>query len=97
MLFFTPYRIIASNYHREGPGLKDLNLLETASNPGVAHDVLSRRKAAAMFYCPSRLPKDSWLRQASEAGKYPAWMTPVAGLSFMEKPGPLPVLAKVKN
>jgi hypothetical protein len=97
IVFFTPYRIIASNYHREGKGLKDLNDLESATTPGAAHEVLAKRQAAAMLYCPARLPKNSWLRKTAEDNKFPAWMAPVQGLRFMEKPGPRPVLLKVKN
>ena len=97
ILFFTPYRIIASNYHREGKGLKDLQRLSTGTTPEAARAVLRERKVDAVFYCPASLPAGSWLRQVAENKKYPAWMAPVAGLSFMETPGALPVLAKVRN
>ena len=97
VLYFTPYRIIASNYHREGKGLKDLKRLETAKTAEAERDALAERKVNAMLYCPSRLPKDSWQRKAAEDNKYPAWAAPVAGMRFMEAPGPLPVLLKVKN
>ena len=97
ILFFTPYRIIASNYHREGKGLKDIKRLETAKTAEAEHDALSDRRVDAMLYCPSRLAKDSWQRRAAEDNKYPAWAVPVTGMRFMEAPGPLPVLLKVKN
>jgi hypothetical protein len=97
VLYFTPYRIIASNYHREGKGLKDIKRLETAKTPEAERDVLTERKVNAMLYCPARLPKDSWQRKVADDGKYPAWAAPVTGMKFMEAPGPLPLLLKVKN
>jgi hypothetical protein len=97
VLYFTPYRIIASNYHREGKGLKDIKRLETAKTAESEHDALTERRVNAMLYCPSRLPGYSWQRKVAEDGKYPAWAAPVSGLRFMEAAGPLPVLIRVRN
>ena len=97
VLFFTPYRIIASNYHREGAGLKDIRAIEEAKTAKAAQALLAKRGVKAMLYCPDRAPKDGWLHALAIGGGFPAWAAPVTGLRFMEAPGPVPVLAKVRN
>lgn len=74
LLFFTPYKIIAGNYHRESEGLKDLDTVFNAKNAGDARKTLQKRKAQALFYCPADIPEESWLA----AKKQPNWLTPVA-------------------
>lgn len=97
VLFFTPLRIIASNYHREGAGLKDVRMIETASAPEAVNALLKKRTVNALLYCPGRYPPGSLLRDAAEGKRRPAWLAPVTGLRFMGIPGPVPVLYKVKN
>lgn len=96
ILFFTPYRIIASNYHREGAGLKDVSLVFKAKTPQEALPVLKARQVSAMLYCPAFQDKTSWLAEPN-AKKRPAWMVPVSGLHFMEDPGRKPVLFRLKG
>ncbi len=95
--FFTPYRIIASNYHREGTGLRDLRTIETATSAAQARKTLKERQVSATLFCPSQYPDSSWLHSLSVTQKYPSWLKPVPGLGFMEISGPVPVLAKVKE
>ncbi|MEZ0224779.1 MAG: GtrA family protein [Alphaproteobacteria bacterium] len=97
MLFFTPFRIIASNYHREGAGLKDVRAIETTRAPEAVKSLLTKRKVSALLYCPGRYPEGSLLRDAAEGKRRPAWMVPVSGLRFMGIPGPVPVLFRVKG
>jgi hypothetical protein len=96
MLFFTPYRIIASNYHREGRGLRDLKAIETAPDAGTARKLLAARQVKAVIFCPGRGDKASWLNKAAESGKYPAWLTLMPGLRFIAARGDKPIVAKVK-
>jgi hypothetical protein len=85
ILFFTPYRIIASNYHREGAGLHDMNRIYMARTPEEARPFLAKRPVDAVLYCPG-LWKDGWLEAASADGKKrPRWLVPVNGLHFMDE------------
>ncbi|TAL32766.1 MAG: hypothetical protein EPN97_09735 [Alphaproteobacteria bacterium] len=97
VLFFTPLRIIASNYHREGIGLRDVRAIETASAPETVNALLRKRAVNALLYCPGRYPKGSLLRDAAEGKRRPDWLAPVTGLRFMGVPGPTPVLFRVKG
>ncbi len=67
--FFTPYRVIAGYYHREGVGLYDLHLIATAKTAGEARKVLLRRHVSAMLVCRNEYKKDSWL-----FGPTPSWV-----------------------
>lgn len=99
-LFFTPYRIIASNYHREGKGLKDLNELTTTQWPDKALAILSKRQVKALLYCPVFYARDTWLKEIGEDNRHPRWLEPVNGLKFFELPDmtiPKPVLFKMKE
>ncbi|TAL32765.1 MAG: hypothetical protein EPN97_09730 [Alphaproteobacteria bacterium] len=96
ILFFTPYRIIASNYHREGAGLRDISLISKARTPQEALPLLKKRQISAMLYCPAFQDKTSWLN-ADNAKKRPPWMVPVTGLHFMDDPGRKPVLFRLKG
>ncbi len=91
VLFFTPYRIIAGEYHREGQGLKTLAEIENAKDPAVAKELLQSRKADSMLICPVFEKPDSWMRHLTPVN-HPAWLTPVPGLQFMQLPGPKPYL-----
>ncbi|MEZ0259837.1 MAG: hypothetical protein ACAH80_02445 [Alphaproteobacteria bacterium] len=74
LLFFTPYKIIAGNYHREGEGLQDLDTLFNAKNAGDSRKAMQKRKVQALFYCTDQLADESWL----QAKKQPNWLVPVA-------------------
>jgi hypothetical protein len=95
ILFFTPYSIIAGEYHREGQGLKTLAELEAAKTQEEARKILQARKVDSMIVCPVFEKPDSWMRHLSPE-HHPAWLTPVSGLEFMPLPGPKPYLFTVK-
>jgi putative flippase GtrA len=97
MLFFTRYRIIASNYHREGQGLKDMRAISAAQTAKDAAPLLKTRQVSAMLFCPAFQEKGSWLQKAVDASTRPKWMVPVEGLHFMDNMGKKPVLFKVKG
>lgn len=91
VLFFTPYRIIAGNYHREGEGLRALHDIANETKPGNAHTRLSARRAHALFFCPGTQKESSWLAKLSHK-KYPDWLKPVGDLKYLEIAGPKPLL-----
>lgn len=98
IIFFTPYSVIAGNYHREGRGMQAMHDISYAKTPDAARKLMKEREVGAMLICPTRFEPDSWIRQAYDAGdKYPRWMTPVKGMRFMDMPGPRPQLFKVKK
>jgi hypothetical protein len=97
MLFFTPYRIIASNYHREGTGLRDMRDISSATSAREAAPVLKKRQVSAMLFCPAFQEKTSWLQTLVDAKKRPAWLVPVNGLYFMDDPGRKPLLFRIKG
>ena len=95
MLFFTPYRIIASNYHREGAGLHDMRLIANATTPAEAAVLLKKRQVSAMLFCPAFQEKTSWLQTAVDAKKRPGWLVPIDKLHFMDEPGHKPMLFRI--
>jgi hypothetical protein len=74
LLFFTPYKIIAGNYHREAEGLKDLDVIFRSAKAAEARIALRKRKTDALFYCAPDIPEESWLLEK----KRPGWLLPVA-------------------
>ncbi|MEZ0259836.1 MAG: GtrA family protein [Alphaproteobacteria bacterium] len=98
VIFFTPYSVIAGNYHREGRGMQSMYDIAYAKTPDTARKLMEEREVGAMLICSTRFEANSWIRQAYDAGdKYPRWMTPVKGMRFMDMPGPKPQLFKVKK
>jgi hypothetical protein len=98
VIFFTPYSVIAGNYHREGRGMRAMHEITSAKAPEEARRLLKQREVGAMLVCPKRYDETSWIRRAYDAGdKYPRWMVPVKGLRFMDMPGLRPQLFKVKS
>lgn len=93
--FFTPYRIIASNYHREGKGYADMIAIETASAPAAALPLLQKRAVDAFILCPGIYPADSWLRRLP--AEAPEWLEPVEGLQYLPLPGPRPLIYRMKH
>ena len=79
MLFWTPHRIVASNYHREGKGIRYAWQSLEVTTPQDLRRYLAARKVDALLICPdSRLPKNSLLL-GLQAGtrKPPNWLKPV--------------------
>ncbi len=71
VLFFTPQKIIAGNYHREGQGLKTLYDIETAKTADDALKLLEARKVETVLACPAI--DNKWISEK------PEWLKPVAG------------------
>ena len=97
MLFFTPYRIIASNYHREGVGLHEMRLIANAKTPAEAAPLLKKHQVSAMLFCPAFQEKTSWLQTLVDANKHPKWLVPIDKLHFMDDPGRKPMLFRIKG
>lgn len=75
ILFFTPYRIIASNYHREGKGIRYLWEGLRIDNWDDLHTYLNQRKVNVILTCPdAAAPKTSILLQHKTQEKPPAWL-----------------------
>lgn len=88
VLFFSPHRIIAGNYHREADGMKDANALRTARSEAGLRAILKKRKVDALLYCPAYQAKGEVLATP------PKWLTPVKGLVFAKPEGDKPVLLR---
>lgn len=95
ILFFTPYRIIASNYHREFTGLRDVARIETATTDDEAKSALEKRKVNALLFCAGSYPHQSWLHRTKNA--LPKWLESVDGLDFMDLDGERPLLLRVRD
>lgn len=90
MLFFTPYRIIASNYHREADGLRDLKHMRGAADIDSFHALLKKRKVDTLLVCPVYHP-----RFFKQGEALPAWLQPVDGMKFYKPDGNMPLLLRV--
>jgi len=90
MQFFTPYRIIASNYHREGAGLEDMMAIEAAPTGVDALALLKKRDVGAIFTCPGTYDDDSWLHALDT--NTPKWLAPVAIPTLIKMQGDKPKL-----
>lgn len=96
MLFFTPYRIIAGNYHREGEGMRALAGIIHAKDAVSARPLLGARKVGALLLCaPATYPAQSWLHHLT-AEAHPAWLTPAGKFTFPADSGAHPALFVVK-
>ena len=84
ILFFTPYRIIAGNYHREGQGLSDLYDIARETNEQALQKRLATRQAEAMLYCPETQEIGSVLLTP------PRWLKPAGKLDIPDMAGPKP-------
>ncbi|MDI1228404.1 MAG: hypothetical protein PSY14_12035 [bacterium] len=90
IIFFTPYRIIASNYHREASGLRDLRDMRQAPDIETFHELLKKRKVDTLLVCPVYHPQFF-----KPDAPLPAWLRPVDGLKFYKPDGNKPLLLRV--
>lgn len=90
IVFFTPYRIIASNYHREAGGLRDLRDMRQAPDIESFHALLKKRKVDTLLVCPVYHPR--FFKPGTEL---PAWLQPVHGMTFYKPEGNKPRLLRV--
>ena len=76
ILFFTPHRIVASNYHREGTGLRYLRQAETSQTATELRAHLKKRTIEAILFClDATTPKESYLLQLQEGKQpLPSWL-----------------------
>lgn len=71
ILYFTPYRIIASNYHREGAGIQYVWESMKLTKPAELQAYLALKKVGVLLLCPDpTAPKDSLLLRIYQ-GKAP--------------------------
>lgn len=75
VLFFTPYRVIAANYHREGQGMADLAAIQDATTEYDLREKLQNRQVDALFYCPTVYNEGTILRSLGMRDvALPAWL-----------------------
>jgi hypothetical protein len=90
MIFFTPYRIVASNYHREADGLRDLKHIREAADIDSFRGLLKKRNVDTLLVCPVYHP-----RFFKTNAELPVWLQPVEGLKFYKPDGNKPLLLRV--
>lgn len=102
ILFFTPYHIIASNYHREGTGIQFAWAAYDITDPEKLRTHLATRDVNAVLICPSSMPTNSVLVSIANGGEAPKWLErvmyqhPTLPLVHSEKMGDAhPVLLRV--
>ncbi len=79
MLFFTPHRIIASNYHREGAGIRYVWEANRISDMAQLRQHLRQRGVEALLLCPSVMARsDSVLGQLRTGLITVDWLEPVS-------------------
>lgn len=75
MLLFTPHRIVASNYHREGAGIAYVWGADTISDEAALRAHLKQRDVGALLLCPSVKPEENSLLQTYARGAIlPPWL-----------------------
>jgi hypothetical protein len=105
LLFFTPHRIIASNYHREGAGIKYVWDAQKMDNPKALRTHLNQRQVGALLICPTiDAPAASLMQQYVFKKPLPNWLhtipyqlppTPTAQDSSKQVAAVKPLLVKV--
>ena len=95
ILFFTPYRIIASNYHREARAIKYLWDADNLDNQRAIADYMRTRQVDAIALCPSDHPLYETLLQVKTHAPAGSWATrihvdgaPDLGLWRIRHPAP---------
>ncbi|MBX9726302.1 MAG: hypothetical protein K2X09_03460, partial [Rickettsiales bacterium] len=75
ILFFTPHRIVASNYHREGAAIKYVWGADKITDAKALRAHLAERKVAAILLCPKVAPEKGSLLQGYVHGEpLPTWL-----------------------
>lgn len=80
VLFFTPHTIVASNYHREGQGIRYVWEAMKLKAPEALKAHLAERGIEALLVCPASLaPEDSYLMALQQGKKpLPGWLVELA-------------------
>lgn len=78
ILFFTPHRIIASNYHREGPGIRDVWEAQTSTTLARLQQTVKAHKVDAVILCPDTTATKEAALERLRTGdlKAPDWLKP---------------------
>ncbi len=77
MLFFTPHRIIASNYHREGAGIRDVWEAQGSTKLADLQRVVRKRKVDVVIICPDNaVAKDAATHRLYDGSLKAAWLEP---------------------
>ncbi len=100
VLFFTPHRIIASNYHRDGLALRFVWEAEKMTDPGKLRRRLAERGVDALLLCPALgAPEESVLNRLQQGMTPPDWLSPITypkpPAESEPMPGSAPVLFRV--
>jgi putative flippase GtrA len=95
-LFFSPYSIIASNFHREGPALKELDDIAAMKTAAEARPMLAKRKVSALLVCPDDYAKTSWLHGLGATKTLPGWLKPAGEVRLFYPPDGIPPLPDAK-
>lgn len=75
ILFFTPYSIVASNYHREGPGIRYVWKAKRIDSEEALRKHFAERGLKAALICPdTHFSKRSVLKRWLDGGIQPAWV-----------------------
>lgn len=76
IMFFTPYRIVASNYHREGAAIAYVWGAEKITDEALLREHLKQREVSALLLCPKVAPtKDSLLHAYVDGKPLPSWLS----------------------
>lgn len=78
LLFFTNDRIIASNYHREGPAIRQLWEAQATEKPDRLQAFVKARKVDALIICPDSYAPETAALHRLRNGELPppAWLKP---------------------
>lgn len=76
ILFFTPHRIVASNYHREGPGIRYVWEADKIDSAETLQSYLAERNVEALLLCPvTKNPETSILQTIYDGNQpLPDWL-----------------------
>lgn len=75
LLFFTPHRIIASNYHRDGKAIAYVWKADSITNTQELQHYLQQRQVEGLLLCPGlAAPQRSVLQALAGGATPPAWL-----------------------
>ena len=85
LLYRTRHRVIATPYHRNGPGISDSHRMMTSGDAEEAKAMMNQRGIDLILLCPgspervffSTRERDDSLYSALRDGKPPSWLVPV--------------------
>lgn len=77
MLFFTPHRVIASNYHREGAGLQEVMQAQGSNKLADLQRVVKQRRADVVIICPDHSAgADAAIHRLHDGRLKAPWLVP---------------------